>query len=46
MIDNKNIEQAIALDPLTASVLTLSQIRELTADLFEADKQFLPQFKF
>ena len=44
--DKKAVEQAIALDPLTASVLTLDQIRELTADLFEADKQFLPQFKF
>jgi len=42
--DKKAVEQAIALDPLTASVLTLAQIRALTADLFEADKQFLPQF--
>ncbi|MCL2816410.1 MAG: alpha-glucosidase/alpha-galactosidase [Oscillospiraceae bacterium] len=44
--DKKAVEQAIALDPLTASVLTLDQIRSLTADLFEADKEFLPQFKF
>jgi len=44
--DRKAVEQAIALDPLTAAVLTLDQIRELTADLFEADKRFLPQFKF
>jgi alpha-galactosidase len=42
--DKKAVEQAIALDPLTASVLTLDQIRSLTADLFEADKAFLPQF--
>lgn len=44
--DRKAVEQAIALDPLTASVLTLAQIKELTADLFAADKAFLPQFKF
>jgi len=43
--DKKAVEQAIALDPLTASVLTLAQIRALTADLFEADRQFLPQFR-
>jgi len=42
--DKKAVEQAIALDPLTAAVLTLDQIRSLTADLFEADKPFLPQF--
>ena len=43
--DKKAVEQAIALDPLTASVLTLDQIRSLVADLFTADKEFLPQFK-
>ena len=44
--DVKAVEQAIALDPLTASVLTLDQIKSLTADLLAADRQFLPQFKF
>ena len=44
--DVKAVEQAVALDPLTASVLTLEQIKSLVADLLAADKQFLPQFKF
>ena len=42
--DVKAVEQAIALDPLTASVLTLDQVKSLVADLLLADKQFLPQF--
>ena len=43
--DVKAVEQAIALDPLTASVLTLVQIKSLVKDLLETDKKFLPQFK-
>ena len=43
--DVKAVEQACALDPLTASVLTLDQIRSLVADLLLADKKYLPQFK-
>jgi len=43
--DKKAIEQAVALDPLTAAVLTLDQIKKLVADLFEADKEYLPQFE-
>ena len=43
--DVQAVEQALALDPLTASVLTLDQIKSLTADLLIADKAFLPQFK-
>ena len=35
---------AIAMDPLTSSVLTLKQIRDMTIELFEAEQQFLPQF--
>jgi len=42
--DKKAVEQAIALDPLTGALLTLDQIRTLTAELFEADKEYLPQF--
>jgi alpha-galactosidase len=36
--------QAIAMDPLTSSVLTLRQIREMTAELLEAQRQWLPEF--
>ncbi|OPZ28994.1 MAG: Alpha-galactosidase [Lentisphaerae bacterium ADurb.BinA184] len=37
--------QAIAMDPLTSSVCTLREIREMTAEMFEAERQWLPQFK-
>ena len=42
--DVKAVEMACALDPLTASVLTLDQIKSLVADLLIADKEYLPQF--
>jgi len=42
--DVQAVRQAVALDPLTASVLTLEQIRSLVDDLLEADRPFLPQF--
>jgi alpha-galactosidase len=35
---------AIAMDPLSSAVLTMKEIRDMTADLFEAHKDFLPQF--
>ena len=35
---------AIAMDPLTSSVLTLKQIRDMTIELFDAEQSFLPQF--
>jgi len=37
-------EQALMLDPLTAAVCSLSEIREMTAELFQAEKEFLPGF--
>jgi len=30
------VEQAVALDPLTAAILTLADIRAMTNELFEA----------
>ena len=42
-----NIEQivaAVALDPLTSTKLTLPEIREMCAEMLEAEKQWLPQF--
>ena len=43
--DKTAVLQSIALDPMTASALTLDQIRALVDELFEVDKEFLPQFK-
>ncbi|MCU0960868.1 MAG: alpha-galactosidase [Pirellulaceae bacterium] len=35
---------AIAMDPLTSSVLTLKEIRDMTIEMFDGQQQFLPQF--
>ena len=36
---------AIALDPLTAGVLSLKEIREMVIEMFEAEVKWLPQFQ-
>lgn len=43
--DPELVKQAIALDPLTASVLTLAEIRTMVAEMMEAEGRYLPQFK-
>ena len=42
--DTEKIVQACALDPLTSAVLTLKEIRDMAADMLEAERQWLPQF--
>ena len=42
--DPEALVQAIALDPLTASVLTLREIREMVGEMLDAQRQWLPQF--
>jgi alpha-galactosidase len=37
--------RAIAHDPLTASVLSLAEIKQMTNELFARHKDYLPQFK-
>ncbi|NQU75854.1 MAG: alpha-galactosidase [Planctomycetes bacterium] len=37
--------QAIAMDPLTAAVCTLHEARQMTAELLQAQRKWLPQFK-
>ena len=39
------IYRAIAHDPLTAAVLSLAEIKEMTNELFAQHKDYLPQFK-
>jgi alpha-galactosidase len=39
------VYRAICHDPLTASVLSLAEIREMTNELFSQHKDYLPQFK-
>jgi len=43
--DRKAVEQAIALDPLTAAVCTLDQIHDMVEELFVVSAEYLPQFK-
>src|SRR5512138_2248848 len=42
--DPELVMQAVALDPLTSAVLTLGQIRDMTAEMLEAERKYLPQF--
>ncbi len=37
--------QAIAMDPLTSTVCTLREAREMTREMIDAESQWLPQFK-
>ncbi len=43
--DPEQIVHACALDPLTSAVLTLKEIRDMAADMLEAEKPWLPQFE-
>ena len=38
-----HVYQAIALDPLTSSQLTLEQIRDMTSELLHAEREWLPE---
>ena len=42
--DPEKLMMAMAFDPLTASVCTLQEIRDMTIELLEAQRQWLPQF--
>jgi alpha-galactosidase len=43
--DRDLIRNAIALDPVTSSVLSLSEIDAMTNEMFAANERWLPQFK-
>ncbi|MBN2301367.1 MAG: alpha-galactosidase [Lentisphaerae bacterium] len=43
--DTELLVQAVALDPLTSAVLTLKEIRDMTSEMLEAQREWLPQFK-
>jgi len=42
--DPEKIFQAISHDPLTASVLSLAEIRQMINEMFEQNHEYLPQF--
>jgi len=43
--DTEKIVHACAMDPLSAATLTLKEIRDMAAEMLEAEKQWLPQFE-
>ena len=43
--DRKAVEQAVALDSLTAAMCTLDQIHDMVEEIIEAEAEFLPQFR-
>jgi len=43
--DKRKIFYAIAFDPLTSAVLTLDEIKLMVDEMFEQNKDYLPQFK-
>lgn len=43
--DPEYLVHALALDPLTAAVLTLREIREMTTEMLESLRPYLPQFE-
>jgi alpha-galactosidase len=42
--DPELVMEAVALDPLTAAVLTLDEVRRMVAEMLEAEAEYLPQF--
>ncbi|MCF7854463.1 MAG: alpha-glucosidase/alpha-galactosidase [Candidatus Pacebacteria bacterium] len=43
--DEKLVYQAVAQSPLTAACLSLNEARDMVNELFQINKQYLPQFK-
>jgi alpha-galactosidase len=43
--DPEHIVHALALDPLTAAVCTLKDIREMATEMLEAQRGWLPEFE-
>ena len=42
--DTELLVQAVALDPLTSAVCTLGEVREMCAEMLEAERAWLPNF--
>jgi alpha-galactosidase len=43
--DRSLIYQAVKLDPLTSAVCSLDEIDQMVTKMFDAQKQWLPQFE-
>ena len=44
--DPRKVFHSICFDPLTSAVLSLAEIKEMVDEMFEANKKWLPQFKY
>lgn len=44
--DPRKVFHAICFDPLTSAVLSLAEIKQMVDEMFEANKKWLPQFKY
>lgn len=43
--DPRKVFHAICFDPLTSAVLSLNEIKDMVDEMFEANRNYLPQFK-
>ncbi len=43
--DPRKVFHSICFDPLTSAVLSLNEIKQMTDEMFEANRQWLPQFR-
>jgi len=43
--DPRKVFHAICFDPLTSAVLSLAEIKQMVDEMFEANREWLPQFK-
>lgn len=44
--DKRKVYHAICMDPLTSAVLSLDEIKNMVDEMFEANREWLPQFEF
>jgi alpha-galactosidase len=44
--DREKVYHAIYFDPLTSAVLSLDEIKKMVDEMFEKNRDYLPQFKF
>ena len=43
--DKRKIFHAVLVAPLTAAILSMDEIQQMVDEMFEANKDYLPQFK-
>ena len=43
--DREMLYWALLYDPLTAAVLSMAEIRQMADEMYEAERQWLPQFE-